>query len=101
MACKIMKPFTFSDRKHVPANNWVVVPQQAQMKYFLHYPEPEKFNGFRFAQGQGNDASSESRLSHPSWCFPFWGSVTQAWFVSFSTCNSHFIIPHISTSCKS
>lgn len=83
MPRKIMSAFTFSDGTHIPANNWVVVPQQAQMKDPSYYPDPEKFNGFRFIHEQGKDASSESRLSHPSWRFPFWGSVKQAWSVTY------------------
>jgi cytochrome P450 len=59
MPRKIMSPFTFSDGTHVPANNWVVVPQQAMMKDANNYSEPHKFNGFRFVKD-------------------VWGSVKQA-----------------------
>ena len=83
-----MTPFTFSDGTHVPANNWIVVPQQAQMKDPANYPEPEKFDGFRFVKYSQEGASSESRLSHPSWRFPFWGSVKQAWSVTNSRTKS-------------
>ena len=77
-----MAPFTFSDGTHVPANNWIVVPQQVQMKDPANYPEPEKFDGFRFVTHDLEGVASESRLSHPSWRFPFWGSVKQAWSVT-------------------
>jgi cytochrome P450 len=80
MPRKTMTPFTFSDGTYVPTNNWIVVPQQAQMKDPANYVDPETFNGFRFVnRGKGEQATSESRLSHPSWRFPFWGSVKQAW----------------------
>jgi hypothetical protein len=80
MPRKIMSPFTFSDGTHVPANNWVVVPQQAMMKDVNNYSEPHKLNGFRFVKDASSTEGekSESRLSHPSWRFPFWGSVKQA-----------------------
>ncbi|KAL8771386.1 MAG: hypothetical protein Q9203_004991 [Teloschistes exilis] len=83
MPRKVMTPFTFSDGTHVPVNNWIVVPQQCMMKDPEHYPRPETFDGFRFVQPRGGGeeggvAGSESRLSHPSWRFPFWGSVKQA-----------------------
>lgn len=78
MPRKTMAPFTFSDGTHVPANNWIVVPQQAQMKDPANYAEPEKFVGFRFVTHSREGAASESRFSHPSWRFPFWGSVKQA-----------------------
>jgi hypothetical protein len=81
MPRRIMHPFTFSDGTQVPAGNWIVVPQQAHMKDGTHYADPENFNGFRFVKDmQGASGSSESRLSHPSWLFPFWGSVKQAWY---------------------
>ncbi|KAG9237433.1 cytochrome P450 [Amylocarpus encephaloides] len=79
MPRKIMHDYTFSDGTHVPADNWIVVPQQAQMKDPLNYANPEKFDGFRFVKDVGGqNPTSESRLSHPSWRFPFWGSVRQA-----------------------
>ncbi|KAL9041306.1 MAG: hypothetical protein Q9180_001364 [Flavoplaca navasiana] len=78
MPRKVMTPFTFSDGTHVPAKNWIVVPQQCMMKDPKHYPQPETFDGFRFVTHRDEGAVSESRLSHPSWRFPFWGSVKQA-----------------------
>jgi len=81
MPRKITSPLTFSDGTHVPAKNWVVVPQLVQMKDPANYANPETFNGFRFVKHCSEDAASESRLSHPSWRFPFWGSVKQAWSV--------------------
>ena len=77
-----MTPFTFSNGTHIPANNWVVVPQQRMMKDPANYPNPDTFEGFRFVRQGDETAASESRLSHPSWRFPFWGSVKQAWLVS-------------------
>ena len=76
-----MTPFTFSDGTYVPTNNWLTVPQQALMKDPANYDNPEVFNGFRFVKENEEMAESESRLSHPSWRFPFWGSVKQAWLV--------------------
>ena len=79
MPRKVIAPYTFSDGTYVPANNWIVVPQQVQMRDPANYADPETFDCFRFVkQGKGG-TSSESRLSHPSWRFPFWGSVKQAW----------------------
>lgn len=82
MLKKVMTPFTFSDGTHVPADNWIVVPQQVQMKDSANYADPEPFNGYRFVKSGLEDTASDSRLSHPSWRFPFWGSVKQAWSVS-------------------
>ena len=76
---KVLSPFTFSDGVHVPSGNWVCVPQQALMQDPANYPDPMTFDGFRFANGKDGNTTSESRFSHPSWRFPFWGSVKQAW----------------------
>jgi hypothetical protein len=82
MPRKITSDFTFSNGTHVPAHNWIVVPQQAQMKDPSNYEDPETFNGFRFVNRvDGKMPISTSRLSHPSWKFPYWGSVKQAWSV--------------------
>ncbi|KAL9134458.1 MAG: hypothetical protein Q9175_004360, partial [Cornicularia normoerica] len=75
---KVLSPFTFSDGVHVPSGNWVCVPQQALMQDPAIYPDPMIFDGFRFANGKDGNATSDSRFSHPSWRFPFWGSVKQA-----------------------
>ncbi|KAL9059674.1 MAG: hypothetical protein Q9206_001377 [Seirophora lacunosa] len=75
---KTLSPFTSSDGTHVPANNWIVVPQQRMMKDPTLYRDPETFDGFRFVMRGDDSTASESRLSHPSWRFPFWGSVKQA-----------------------
>ena len=68
-----MTPFTFPDGTYVPANNWIVLPQQALMKDSANYPDPERFDGFHFVTHDREDAASESRFSHPSWRF---GSAT-------------------------
>jgi len=84
MPRKITTPFTFSDGTYVPPKNWVVVPQLVQMKDPANYANPETFDGNRFVKHTWEDAASESRLSHPSWRFPLWGSVKQAWSVPVS-----------------
>ncbi|KAL9095069.1 MAG: hypothetical protein Q9165_002671 [Trypethelium subeluteriae] len=53
------------------------------------------FHGFRFASQGGDNAKSESRFSHPSWRFPFWGSVKQACPARFYVADmSKMIIAH-------
>lgn len=79
---KVMSPFTFSDGTYVPADNWICVPQQAPMTDPTIYPKPNTFDGFRFVVDE--TARSESRLTHSSWAFLFWGSVRQSWSVVFS-----------------
>ncbi|ESZ90117.1 putative cytochrome P450 [Sclerotinia borealis F-4128] len=76
---KVLSPFTFTDGTHVPAQNYIRVPQQALMLDPKYDPNPAEFDGFRFVQVRDNLApESYTRLSHPSYIFPFWGSVAHA-----------------------
>lgn len=77
-----MSPFTFADGTYVPKNNWVCVPHLPLMTDPATYPDPETFNGFRFVGKDG--VSSDSRFSHTSWSFPYWGSVKQGRYVKVS-----------------
>ena len=80
MPHKVVSPFTLSDGAHVPAGNWLSIPQREIMQDAANYENPQSFQGFRFVE-QAADCSPflELRLSHPSWKFPYWGTVKQAW----------------------
>ncbi|RYO83042.1 hypothetical protein DL762_006318 [Monosporascus cannonballus] len=43
-----IRPFTFSDGTKLGVGDWACTPVYAIMKDSEHYPEPLKFNGFRF-----------------------------------------------------
>lgn len=80
MPHKVLSPFTFSDGTHVPAGNWLCIPQREIMQDASYYEDPLSFQGFRFVDRTSRAGPiPESRLSHPSWTFPFWGTVKQAW----------------------
>ena len=81
-----MSPFTFADGTHVPKDNWVCVPHLPLMTDPATYPDPDTFDGFRFVSKDGTDP--QSRFSHTSWSFPYWGSVKQGWSVQ-SLFNTH------------
>ena len=74
-----MSSYTFADGTHVPAGNWISIPQRALMSDPALYPEPKDFNPFRFVTYRNGVAESASRFTHPSWSFPYWGSVRRAW----------------------
>jgi cytochrome P450 len=78
-----MTPFTFSDGTHIPADNYIRIAQHPLMLDPENYPNPMEFDGFRFIIDSDGVANSQSRLSHPSVTFPFWGSVGRAWYVYF------------------
>ena len=73
----VMVPYTSPDGYHVPTGNWLTVPQLSLMRDESIWPRALAFEGFRFV----NDTSgtSKSRLTHPSYEFPFWGSIRHAW----------------------
>lgn len=74
--------FTFKDGTHVPKGNWVCIPQQAIMGDPSLYNDPTVFQGFRFVNREDEEnPTSKVRFSHPSWIFPYWGTIKQAWLV--------------------
>ena len=83
MPHQVVSDFTFTDGTHVPAGNWVCIPQKAIMQDSALYADPTVFQGFRYVHWNDlGEPASAARLSHPSWKFPYWGTVKQAWSVS-------------------
>ena len=76
---KVMAPYTSPDGFHVPTGNWLAIPQASVMRDAKAWPRAASFEGFRFVDGE--EGSSESRLTHPSYDFPFWGAIRHAWYV--------------------
>ena len=69
-----------SDGIQIPRGNWVMAAQREIMRDPIHYPDPEKFDPFRFVLMENGSLKSKSRFSHPSDDFLFWGSVRRAWY---------------------
>ncbi|EFQ99667.1 hypothetical protein MGYG_02680 [Nannizzia gypsea CBS 118893] len=72
----VMVPYTMEDGCHIPAGHWIAIPQLALMRDEKIWPNGKEFEGFRFVDEQGD--ASESRFTHPSHEFPFWGSIKHA-----------------------
>lgn len=72
-----MVPYTFPDGHHIPTGNWLAIPQLSLMRDESIWPCALAFEGFRFVDEK--KGTSESRLTHPSYEFPFWGSIRHAW----------------------
>jgi cytochrome P450 len=72
-----MLPFTSPDGYRIPAGNWVAIPQVALMRDEKIWPGALAFEGFRFVDEE--NSISKSRFTHPSYNFPFWGSIRGAW----------------------
>ncbi|KAF1975826.1 cytochrome P450 [Bimuria novae-zelandiae CBS 107.79] len=68
-----MLPYTLPDGCHVTTGNWIAVPQLALMRDENLWPQAKQFEGFRFVDDE--IGLSKSRLTHPSYEFPLWGSV--------------------------
>ena len=73
----VMASYSSPDGYHVPAGNWLAIPQLSLMRDERIWPRALAFDGFRFVNGK--TGTSESRLTHPSYEFPFWGSIRHAW----------------------
>lgn len=76
---KVMVPYTSPDGIRIPTGNWVAIPQASVMRDVKAWSNADSFEGFRFVDGP--EGSSESRLTHPSYDFPFWGAIRHAWYV--------------------
>lgn len=73
----VMVPYTSPKSYHVPTGNWLAIPQLSLVRDESIWPRALAFEGFRFVDGK--NGTSESRLTHPSYEFPFWGSIRHAW----------------------
>lgn len=73
----VMQTFTSPEGFQVPSGNWVAIPQVALMQDDRIWPRASKFEGFRFVDEETQ--TSKSRFTHPSYEFPFWGSIRGAW----------------------
>jgi len=72
-----MVPYTSPDGYHIPTGNWLAIPQLSLMRDDNIWPRASAFEGFRFVNQK--DGMSESRFTHPSFEFPFWGALRHAW----------------------
>lgn len=73
----VMVPYTAPEGYHVPIGNWLAIPQLPLMRDENIWLRASAFEGFRFVNEK--DGTSDSRLTHPSHKFPFWGSIRHAW----------------------
>jgi hypothetical protein len=71
----VMTPYTTADGCHIPSGNWLAIPQIALMRDEKIWSNGKGFEGFRFVD---ENQSSESRWTHPSYEYPFWGSIRHA-----------------------
>lgn len=78
----VMHDYTTSSGAHVPSGNWLAIPQIALMRDEAIWSGGSNFDGFRFvnpdSKSDSKDAVSESRWTHPSYEYPFWGSIRHA-----------------------
>ncbi|KAH3919011.1 hypothetical protein HBH56_027670 [Parastagonospora nodorum] len=72
----VMHDYTTSSGAYVPRGNWLAIPQIALMRDEAIWTGGAAFDGFRFVSNTGN--ASDSRWTHPSYEYPFWGSIRHA-----------------------
>ena len=78
MPRKVLSPFQFADGTIVPADNWILVPQQAIMQDKKNYSDPSSFNGFRFVNAEGL-VDESNRFSSASYTYTLWGGPKKPW----------------------
>jgi cytochrome P450 len=91
-----LQPFTLSDGTKLNVGDWACTPVRAMMQNPEHYPDPLKFNGFRFADPKILDEaaskpfdfpqkSSPSKLTDVNGSWHVWGTGRMAWYVAPAT----------------
>jgi cytochrome P450 len=75
---KAMQPFTFKDGTHIPAEDWVCVPQRPLLRDPAIYSAPDVFNPYRF-MSRNTENQKSSKFTDLSPDFPIWGLGKQAW----------------------
>ena len=80
-----MRPFTFSNGVTVPAGTLIAVPSGVIHKDEEIYPNPEEFDGFRFAKlrERNTDATARHQALSPSVDYLTFGYGRHAWCVLF------------------
>ena len=89
----VLRPFTFSNGVTVPAGTEIAVPTSAIHTDGDIYPNPEEFDGFRFAKLRGGDGVSGLQATSTSAEYLIFGYGRHAWCVFFrlelSMCSTH------------
>jgi hypothetical protein len=67
----VMENYTLPSGGNIPAGNWLAVPQLTLMRDAEYYEDPTSFKPFRFV-------ADKMRWTHPSYEYPFWGSIRHA-----------------------
>ena len=79
MARLALRPFTFSNGVTVPANTVIAAPATAIHTDGENYPNPDEFDGFRFARLREHDGVSEQQITSTSADHLVWGYGRHAW----------------------
>ena len=73
-----VEPFVFSDGYTVSKGSWICIPQRPFMNNPTLYPQPSRFDAFRFLDAAGQTTSRFTDLSE-EWIF--WGRGRATWSV--------------------
>jgi cytochrome P450 len=74
-----LRPFTFSNGVTVPAGTVIAAPSAAIQMDEEIYPNPEEFDGFRFAKLRENDDVAGQQATSTSAEYLVFGSGRRAW----------------------
>ena len=70
---KALGPFAFSDGPRVPSGSWVYIPTASINRDAEFFPDPLRFDGFRFAR------DNPSRFTDTSGNWLLWGTGRVIW----------------------
>lgn len=86
MARRVQKDFTFSNGLRIPAGNWIFAPNSPVLRDPDNYPEPDKFDGFRFSRLREEEGQSNSHtLVSSSMKNLQFGDGRHGWYVILAT----------------
>jgi cytochrome P450 len=74
-----MRPFTFSNGVTVPAGTLISIPASAAHRDERIFPNPDKFDGFRFAKLRETEGDYNEQIPdglHVQRIFAFWTGAT-------------------------
>ncbi|KAI1657940.1 cytochrome P450 [Daldinia decipiens] len=89
-----LKGFTFSDGTHVPKGEWVGIPVGPMLQDASKYPQPEVFDGFRFASPKLTGREHSRQPEGPS-NFTDVSETWHVWGTGKLTCPGRFFVSYV------
>ncbi|KAF2488553.1 cytochrome P450, partial [Lophium mytilinum] len=89
-----LKDFTFSNGTHVEKGNWICIPVGPMLRDASYYPQPDTFNGFRFASPELVGGAPSIQPEGPS-KFTDISDTWQVWGTGRITCPGRYFVSYV------